>query len=263
MKIVVVGCGTTGNLIIPKLKGDITIIDRDIVEEKNLNRLIQFTKKDIEKPKAEILGKKCKLKYKIIDLDYSNVKILKSDLVIDCTDNMETRFLINEYCIKKNIPWIYIGVIGNQGRTLLFNQDFCFRCIFSEVKGLETCETAGVDMNIVEKTCNVALEEISKMKSRGLWANGEWIKVRKNKNCPVCNGKFEILKGKREKIVKYCGSSRYQFNGNYDFELLKKRFKKKGDWFVVDDFYVFRERILVKAKDEKEAKLKLSKFIGV
>jgi len=263
MKIVVVGCGTTGNLMIPQLKGDITIIDRDIVEEKNLNRLIQFTKKDIGKPKAEVLGEKFNLKYKILDLDYSNVQNLKSDLVVDCTDNMETRFLINEYCRKNNIPWVYIGVVGKQGRVLLFNQDFCFRCIFSDVKGLETCETAGVDMKVVEKTCNIALEEISKMKSRGLWANSDWIKVKKNYKCPVCNKKFERLNGKKEKVVKYCGSSRYQFNGDYDFELLKKRFKKKGDWFVVEDFYVFKERILVKAKDEKEAKIKLSKFIGV
>ena len=261
MKIVVVGCGTTGNLIIPKLKGDITILDRDIVEEKNLNRLIQFTKSNIGKPKAEILGEKFNVKYKIMDLDFTNIEVLKTDLVIDCTDNMETRFLINEYCMKNKIPWIYIGVIGKQGRVLKFDGEYCFRCIFSDVKGLETCETSGVDMDIVEKTCKVALEEIN-CKSRGLWANGEWIKVQRNKNCPVCGGKFELLNGKKENIVKYCGSSRFQFNGNYDFELLKKRFKKKGDWFVVNDFYVFPERILVKAKDEKEARKKLSKFIG-
>ena len=109
MKIIVVGCGTTGNLIIPNLKGDITIIDRDIVEKKNLNRLIQFTIKDVSKPKAEVLGKKFNVKYKIMDLDYSNVKTLKSDLIIDCTDNMETRFLINEYCKKNKIPSPMLG----------------------------------------------------------------------------------------------------------------------------------------------------------
>jgi adenylyltransferase/sulfurtransferase len=261
MKIVVVGCGTTGNFIIPKLKGNITIIDRDIVEEKNLNRGINFTKKDIGKPKAEVLGKKFKVKYEIMDLDFSNVNILKSNLVIDCTDNMETRFLINEYCKKNKIPWIYVGVIGKQGRVMKIDGDYCFRCIFSEVKGLETCETSGVNMDIVKKTTDVALEEIN-CKSRGLWANGDWLIVKKNKDCPVCNGKYEKLSGQKEKVVKYCGSSRFQFNGNYDFGLLKKRFGKKGEWFVYGDFYVFPKRILVKANSEKEARKKLSRFIG-
>ncbi len=261
MKIVVVGCGTTGNLIIPRLKGEIVILDRDIVEEKNLNRLIEFTKKDIGKPKAEVLGKKFRVKYKIMDLDYLNVDILKSDLVIDCTDNMETRFLINEYCVKNKIPWLYIGVIGEQGRVMKVDGDYCFRCIFSDVKGLETCETFGVDMDVAEETIQVALEEIS-CKSRGLWANGEWFNVSKNMNCPVCNGVYERLNGKKEKIVKYCGSSRFQFDGGYDFELLKKRFKKKGEWFVYGEFYVFPERVLVKAENEKEARRKLSRFIG-
>lgn len=261
MKIVIIGSGTTGNLIIPKLKGKLLIIDRDIIEEKNLNRLMEFTKKDIGKPKAEVLGKKFGIKYKIMDLNYTNIEILKSDLVIDCTDNMRTRFLINEYCRKNKIPWIYIGVIGSHGRVMKIEGDYCFRCIFSEVKGLETCETSGVDMDVVKKTIGIALEEIS-CKSRGLWVNGEWIVVKRNKNCPVCNGKYEMLSGKKEMVVKYCGSSRFQFNGNYDFDLLNKRFGKKGSWFVYKDFYVFPERILVKAETEKEARKKLSKFIG-
>ena len=95
MKIIVVGCGTTGNAILPLLKGEITLIDRDIVEKRNLLRQKLFSKKDVGKPKAEVLGEKYKYSYKIIDLDYTTISFLKGDLIIDCTDNLETRFLIN------------------------------------------------------------------------------------------------------------------------------------------------------------------------
>ena len=115
MKITIIGCGTTGNAIIPLLNGKITLIDRDIVEEKNLSRQKLFTKKDIGKPKAEVLGKRFKYAYKDIDLDYENISFLKkADLVIDCTDNLETRFLMNEFCTKNKIPWIYTGIVASR-----------------------------------------------------------------------------------------------------------------------------------------------------
>ncbi len=257
MKIAVVGCGTTGNLIIPKLKGEVFIIDRDIIEEKNIERQVLFEKQDVGKPKAEVLGRKLNLKFKVIDLDHKNVSVLKSDLVVDCTDNLETRFLINEYCRKNKIPWVYTGVVGDLGRVLLFNGDFCFRCLFTEVKGLDTCTTLGIDMSVAKNVAKVAIEEITKMKSRGLWMNGDWVKVKKNETCPVCKGKYDFLEGKRSSNVKFCGSSRFQFKGDY------REVKNKYSENVVGDFYVFDDRILVKAETIREARKKLSVFIGV
>ena len=266
MNIVVIGCGTTGNAIIPLLKGVLLLIDRDIVEERNISRQKLFSKKDIGKPKAEILGKKFHCRYKIVDLDYTTVSLLDADLVIDCTDNLETRFLINEYCHKKNIPWIYTAAVGSRTRMMAFTGDACFRCLFSEVKGLETCATAGVDPSRVEILAKKVKEEskriVLKKKTRGLWADDTWYTVKRNPHCSVCKGVYSYLHGKREAIIKFCGSSRYQVKGNINFSLLKKRFHGRGEWFVHDDFYIFRDRIMVNAESEREAKKKVAEIIG-
>ncbi len=266
MNIIILGCGTTGNAIIPLLKEKLTLIDRDIVEKKNLERQKLFTKNDLDQPKAEVLGKKFSHNYKIIDLDYSNITTIRTDLIIDCTDNLETRFLINEWCKKKDIPWIYTAIVDTRGRVMSINGDFCFRCVFSEVKGLETCSTTGVDLSVAEELAHIVQEEVQRISrkkpSRGLWANGEWITIKKNPSCPVCNGVYAYLEGKKENIIKFCGSSRYQFKGNFDFELVKKRLNGKGDCFVHDDFFIFKDRVLVKASSEKEAKKKFTEVIG-
>ena len=75
--------------------------------------------------------------------------------------------------------------------------EFCFRCIFSEVKGLETCTTNGVDLKLAEELAQVVKEEVvrisQKNKSRGLWANGSWIHVKRNKECSVCKGVYSYF----------------------------------------------------------------------
>lgn len=267
MKIVIIGCGTSGNVIIPQLKEHkLFLIDRDIVEEKNLSYQKLFTKKDVGKPKAEVLGKRLQCPYKIMDVDYTNISSLKADLIIDCTDNLETRFLINEYCHKKKFPWIYTGLVASQGRMMSCTGEFCFRCVFSEVKGLETCATAGVDVKMANKLASVVKEEVQRIEegkfSRGLWANASWIHIQRNTFCSVCKGKYPYLEGKKERIIKFCGSSRYQFKGNFDFTNVKKRLHGKGSWFIYEDFYIFPDRVLVKASSEKEAKKKFAKVIG-
>jgi len=267
MKIAVIGCGTTGTHILPLLKETLLVIDRDIVEERNLERQPLYTKEDIGKPKALVIGKKLECDYTIMDLDFTSIDALKNvDLIIDCTDNLATRFLINEYCKKNNKLWIYTGVVGNRGRVMAVTGDFCFRCLFSEVKGLDTCSTIGVDLSVAQHVAEVAVEEAERVlrgeKSRGLWANGEWVAVKKRNDCDVCNGDYSYLDGKQDTVVKFCGSSRYQFKGTFDFENVKKRLGGKGDWFVHDDFYIFKDRVLVKAENETEAKKKFTEIIG-
>jgi molybdopterin-synthase adenylyltransferase len=264
MKIAVVGCGTSGNSIIPKLQGDILLVDRDIVEAKNLERQKLFSKFDIGKPKSLVLGKKYSCDYKIIDLDFENINLLKGyDLIIDCTDNLETRFLINDFCAKFEIPWIYTGIVGDRARVMVINGNYCLRCLYSEVKGLDTCTTSGVNLDLAEKMSQVVKESIQNLKlSNGLWANGNWLKVSRRQDCPACNGNFEFLSGKTEKILKFCGGSRYQFKGNFDYANVRERLGGVGNWFVYQDFYIFTDRVLVKAKSEKEAKEKFSKTIG-
>lgn len=266
MKIIVIGCGTSGNAIIPLLKGKLLLIDRDLVEEKNLVRQKLFTKKDVAMPKAEVLGKKFHCPYKIMDVDATTISFLKADLIIDCTDNLETRFLLNEYCHKKKIPWIYTGIVGSQARMMSCTGAFCFSCVFSEVKGLETCSTEGVDLLLAKKLGKAVEKEVQRIasgkSSSGLWANGTWFTVKRNPSCTVCQGNYLYLHAKKERLIKFCGSSRYQFKGNFDFALVKKRLHGKGKWFVYEDFYIFPDRVLVKAASEKEAKKKFAEVMG-
>lgn len=269
MRIAIVGCGTTGNFVLPFFRGkEVFVVDRDIVEERNLERQPLFTMEDIGKPKAEMLGRRFGVRYVVEDIDASTISLLdEAGLIIDCTDNLETRFLLNEYCHKRGIPWVYTGVVGARGRVMAVTGEFCFRCVFSEVKGLDTCATVGVDLEMVQRVAEVAADEVSRVlhgkKSRGLWANGEWVTISRKKGCPVCAGTYSSLNQKKERLVTFCGSSRYQFRGAFDFENVKKRFGGNGGWFVFEDFYVFRDRVVVKAENEKEARKKVAEVIGV
>jgi molybdopterin-synthase adenylyltransferase len=264
MKIAVIGAGTSGNAIIPKLDGDLLVVDRDIVEESNLERQAIYVKSDIAQPKALVIGEKFSCEYKVLDLNHNNVDILKGfDLVIDCTDNLYTRFLLNDFCVKENIPWIYTGVVGDRARVMVVNGSYCFRCLFSEVKGLDTCSTAGVSIELAQEMAKVVVQEITFLDDpKGLWANGEWMSVRKSSDCPTCNGNYEYLEGKQDEVIQFCGSSRYQFRGNFDYSNVRERLGGKGDWFVFEDFYIFKDRVLVKASSESEAKEKFTKVIG-
>ena len=119
-KVVIVGIGALGTVAAELLAragiGSLRLIDRDVVEESNLQRQILFTEKDVGKSKSVMAAEKLKEINSLIKiesyplhLDPKNVSLLQdADLVLDCTDNLETRFLINDHCRKEKIPWIYV-----------------------------------------------------------------------------------------------------------------------------------------------------------
>ena len=86
-----------------------------------------------------------KIKCHVTDLDHSNINLLNSDLIIGCTDNLESRFLIDEYCTKNNIPWIYGAAIGSKGFIMnIIPNHIPFKSIFREATNLGTCDTVGI-----------------------------------------------------------------------------------------------------------------------
>src|SRR3989338_4173756 len=122
-KVVVVGLGALGSIAAELLAragiGKIVLIDRDFVELSNLQRQSLYDEGDIDKPKVVVAKDKLSkinayidISSHFVDLEYDNVDILKSDMILDCTDNFYTRFVINDYAIKNNTPWIYAAVIG-------------------------------------------------------------------------------------------------------------------------------------------------------
>jgi adenylyltransferase/sulfurtransferase len=161
-RVAVVGLGATGSVVASWLAragvGHLTVIDRDLVEMSNLHRQILYKEADLFKPKAEIAAmhlseanSQIDIYTKVADLTSGNIQQLLAnfDLIIDGTDNFETRFLINDYSFTTKTPWIYAGVIGGEGIVWAIAppRTPCLRCLIEEpplVDSVDTCNSKGV-----------------------------------------------------------------------------------------------------------------------
>jgi molybdopterin-synthase adenylyltransferase len=160
---VVVGCGALGtvqaSLLVRAGIGTIRLIDRDYVEENNLQRQLLYTESDarLGLPKAEAARRhlreansEVRIEAHIADLNPENAGDLLSGAgaILDGTDNFEARFLINDYSVREGIPWIYGAAVGSYGiaMPILPGDSACFRCVYPEppAGAQPTCETAGV-----------------------------------------------------------------------------------------------------------------------
>jgi len=275
--IAIVGVGALGSvaaeLLVRSGVKKLTLIDRDIVEVSNLQRQ-QYEEEDVDKPKVLILEKKLKKinNVEIIthfdDLNPENVDILKANVVIDGTDNLQTRFLINDFCLKNKIPWIYGSAIGTEGYVKVIMKSPCLQC-FLQPASLDTCDTKGVLNTITNLVATLQVNEtirvlIEKPKEDLYYMNVytlefKPIKVKSKENCKACNGNYEYLDGKHENVVKLCGTNTYQFkHSNYD----KVEGKDLGFGKKVDEHLILKDRALIHASSEKEAKSIFSKIIG-
>ena len=158
----VIGCGALRTTIANNLAragiGYICIIDRDIVELNNLQRQnlfdeddIGFTKAGVAAEKLRKINSEIRIEPIVDDVSYKNIEhaIKNMNVVLDGTDNMLVRFLINDACVKHNIPWIYGGAIETYGMTMniIPHKTPCFRCLIQdlpEAGSLPTCDTVGV-----------------------------------------------------------------------------------------------------------------------
>lgn len=304
--VAIVGLGALGSnsaeLLARAGIGKLLLIDRDIVELSNLQRQSLFEENDIGKPKAsqskEYLKKinsDIKIEFFVDDLNFENIGTIlneknKIDLILDCTDNLETRFLINDFCVKNKISFIYSSAVGSKGYifNVIQKKTACLKCFLKEAAQLDTCETAGVLNTITNLISSIQANEAikiilgknfeKKLLFFDVWINELLkIKVNKNKGCVCCvKNNFEYLSGKKSsKMIKLCGDGIYQIKAKKtidkkQFNNLKNNLKKIGK--VIDFGYcinfnnkitIFNDgRALIKAKDEKEAKSLYSKFVG-
>jgi len=163
-RLLLIGCGALGSVVAEQLVragvGHLVIVDRDIVEWTNLQRQVLFDEADARDgiPKSIAAAKRLKavnssiaIEPMVADVHAGNIELLASsaDLIIDGTDNAETRYLLNDVAVKHNIPWIYGACVGTDGRTMTIRPGTtaCLRCVFPESPGvgeLQTCDTAGV-----------------------------------------------------------------------------------------------------------------------
>jgi molybdopterin/thiamine biosynthesis adenylyltransferase len=163
-RVLLVGCGALGSVAAEMLVrgglGLLRIVDRDLVELTNLQRQILFDQSDAaqELPKAVAaagrlreINSQVQVEPIVADLNAANIESVAAsvDLIIDGTDNVWTRYLVNDLAVKQRIPWVYGGCVGVSGRVwgIWPERTACLRCIFPErprADELPTCDTAGV-----------------------------------------------------------------------------------------------------------------------
>ncbi|MBL8857562.1 MAG: ThiF family adenylyltransferase [Planctomycetes bacterium] len=163
-RVLVVGCGALGGALAQNLArsgvGELVLVDRDIVEESNLPRQVLFderharerTEKSLAaKESLARIGGPTRVEALVEHVDADNIERLTAGahLVVDGTDNLETRYLVNDVCVERDLPWVYGGVVGAGGLVLpvLPGVGPCLACLFPEPPPpgvLPTCETAGV-----------------------------------------------------------------------------------------------------------------------
>lgn len=225
-RVALVGCGALGtfqaSLLVRAGVGTLRVIDRDFVEESNLQRQILFDEQDVHDllPKAIAAERKLKGVNSLVkveglveDVNPSTIHRLLDgfDLILDATDNFDVRFLVNDYAIKHSVPWIYGACVGAEGVTfsILPGESACLRCVFENAPpaGLSpTCDTAGVIGPIVGCVASRQVAEALKILSghraqvnrrivsMNLWENQQQQVVlpARDPDCPCC-GKHEFL----------------------------------------------------------------------
>jgi adenylyltransferase/sulfurtransferase len=311
----VIGLGALGSIIANNLAragiGHLRLVDRDVVELENLHRQTLFTEDMLGQPKAMAaadylnrVNSDIKLTPIVKDVNFSNIETIvgKSDIILDGTDNLETRFLINDFCVKSGIPWIYGGVVGTQGMSLNIipsktndHSRPCFRCLVSEIPGagaLPTCDTYGI-LNTVP-TIIGSLQSTEALKiilgspdiNQDLIYYDIWssefrsLPVPKNDSCKCCvKHDFEYLQVKKRTLVtSLCGQNSVQIqpikSGDISLGEFKKKLSRVGSVkateftldFSIDDYKItiFNDgRALIKGTtDEKVAKSLYTKYIG-
>jgi adenylyltransferase/sulfurtransferase len=179
----VVGCGALGSSLSETLVragvGSVTVVDRDFVEESNLQRQALFDEQDAAERLPKTVAAERRLRRIngsvsvlgiVADVASDNARSLVEgqDLVLDGTDNFETRFLVNDVCVQAGIPWVYGACVGSHGLALLVRPGTtpCLRCLLRELPAAgsqPTCDTVGIVSPIVQVVAAVQAAEALKL----------------------------------------------------------------------------------------------------
>ncbi len=266
-RVAIVGCGATGSALASLLAragvGTLRIIDRDYVEASNLQRQSLFDEADAAQslPKAiaaarriAALNSAIAVEPRVDDVTPGNIHGLLEgmELILDGTDNFETRYLLNDYAINKSVPWIYTAAVGSYGVTMniLPGKTACLACIFPEMpQGMvETCDTSGVLNTAVNLVASVAASEATKLLiggaaaerlRRSLWSYDVWTNEaaeieagRPRPGCRACGQRnFVHLAGEGRPHITMCGRNSVQIHEEarpIDFAEMKRRLGVHG-----------------------------------
>ncbi|HEY8996954.1 MAG TPA: ThiF family adenylyltransferase [Edaphobacter sp.] len=274
--VAIAGCGATGaasaSLLARAGVGTLMLVDRDFVEASNLQRQVLFDEADALEalPKAEAAKRKIArfnsgitVHAQVTDLVPANIAELfsEADLILDATDNFETRYLINDYAVSSGKPWIYAAAIGAYAATMnvlpktdveiaaAWEPTACLACIFPKPPSgpVETCDTSGILSTAVNFAASIQVTEALKfltgqtermrrtMLSFDLWSS-ERSEISAGKpaaGCTVCGRReFTHLAGEGRPHITLCGRNSVQIHEHHrpvDFVQMKERLTPHGD----------------------------------
>ncbi len=277
----VVGVGATGaaaaGLLVRAGVGRVSLVDRDFVEPSNLQRQVLFDEEDARQalPKAEAARRHLRrvnadvqVHAHVADLTPGSAEGLLhgAEIVLDCTDNFETRYLLNDLCVRDGRPWIYTAAVGAYAATMnvlprippdavrpgwneTAEPTACLTCIFPAAPQgeVQTCETAGVLGPAVNLAASLAVVEAIKfltgqpermrrsLLSHDLWS-GERSEISTGtprKSCEVCGRReFRALRGEGRPQITLCGRNSVQIHEHHrpvDLERLAQKLKPLGE----------------------------------
>ena len=266
---VIIGCGALGALHAEMLAragvGRLRLIDRDFIEESNLQRQIMFEERDVAErlPKAVAavarinrINSEIEAEAVVIDVNYTNVEELieDADVLLDGTDNFEVRFLINDAAVKLRKPWVYGAAVGSYGvqMTIRPHKTPCLRCVFPEMPApgtSPTCDTAGVILPIVATIAAHQVSEALKIltgqteKLHGsllqfdLWQN-TFTRLKLSErasDCPTCQQhRYDFLNARGGQLITtLCGRNAVQISpstgASVDFARLAEQLRGAGE----------------------------------
>jgi molybdopterin-synthase adenylyltransferase len=316
-KAVIIGCGALGAMQIETLAragvGRLRIVDRDFVDYSNLQRQVIYDEQDAASqiPKAiaarervRRINSDIEIEAIVADVNHTNIESLleETDIVLDGTDNFETRFLINDACVKLSIPWIYGAAVGSYGLTMavLPGSTPCLRCVFEKAPppgSSPTCDTAGVILPIISMVAAIQSAEALKILTGNLdrlhggliqidvW-QGTHTKLNlsglmEQADCRCCRHRvFDYLNaGTRQLTTTMCGRNSVQIVPGTDLKIdlgeLAERLRRSGE--VSANRFLLRFKasgyemtifpdarsIIHGTKDEGVARSLYAKYIGV
>ena len=264
-RVLICGCGALGSVLANTLAragvGHLRIVDRDFVELTNLQRQVLYDEQDVAEglPKAVAAERRLKkinsqieIEAVVADISHTNIESLLTgvQLVLDGTDNFETRFLLNDASLRFRIPWVYGGCVGAEGQTMTIipGETPCLRCLLQDAPppgSTPTCDTAGILGPIVDIIASWQAAEAIKILSGHtkdinrtltvieLWDNRvRQIKLeslRENNDCPTCAGReFPWLDGQRgSHTAVLCGRNAVQLSFPDQHAVSLDRLKEK------------------------------------
>jgi adenylyltransferase/sulfurtransferase len=259
----IAGCGALGSFHCAALAragvASITIIDRDYIEPSNLHRQWLFEEADAAEslPKAVAAQRRIarinsgvRARGLVADLTARNIEehLAGVDLILDGTDNFETRYLINDYCVSRGIPWVYGAAVASYGIAMpvIPGHTACLRCVYPDppAGAQPTCETAGVLNVIVSAVASLQVADAlqilvsgtvpSRITTIDIWKGGirQVAGPARDPECPACaRREFPFLEARALEPVALCGRDAVQIRGQriVNLEELAARLAPLGD----------------------------------